>query len=111
MGTVALAKAPDGYNHRGNRKVHTFDVTLTGSYVTGGETVTARSVGMWNIETVEGVIGDAASAVGALIPRWNTATNKLQFYTSNGASPASLQEKTVAAYNTATTGRLEFVGR
>lgn len=110
MGTLALTKAPDGFYVAGNRRNRLFDVAFSGSYSTGGEVITPVQVGLRKIEEVIAP-PTLDGAAGGLVPRWNTTTGKLQFFTSNGASPAVLLEKTAAAYAASTAGRFRFVGQ
>jgi hypothetical protein len=90
-------------------------ITFTGSYVTAGEVPTSSSweavLGLGRIFAAFGNVGEGGPPPTLLLTaQWNPVTSKLQLFTSNGAGPASLAEKTAAAYGTAPTGQIAFVG-
>lgn len=91
-------------------------VTFSGSYATAGE-VTAvgtweSNLGMDRIFLAVGHVGEGGPPPTTFAPVfWNPVTNKLQVGTSNGAGPALLAEKTAAAWGTAPTGQILFIGR
>lgn len=109
--TVAKpAAVPFPDNQEGHYKRRIRDLTFTGSYAVGGETITPRDVGLRQINDVLGIVTEGAGATTALPLRWNRTTGKLQLYTSNGVAPASLAEKTAVAYAASTIGQLHFFG-
>lgn len=98
----------------GLKAVHA-TVTFTGSYATGGETTSTSTwediLGLRRIQAVIGHVGEGGPPPTTFSPVfWNPVTNKLQVGTSNGAAPALLAEKTAAAWGTAPTGQLLFIG-
>lgn len=91
-------------------------VAFTGSYATAGEVPASSSwekeLGLDRIWTVSGHVGEGGPPPTLLLVAfWNPVNFKLQLFTSAGAAPASLAEKTAAVYGTAPTGQLTFVGR
>ena len=90
-------------------------LTFTGSYATAGEVPTSSSweavLGLNRIFMAFGNVGEGGPPPTLLLAaQWNPVTSKLQLFTSAGAAPASLAEKTAAAYGTAPTGQIVFVG-
>lgn len=92
-------------------------VTFSGSYSTAGEVGPSSAtwestLGLDRIFTVMGHVGEGGPPpTTLLVAYWNPVTSKLQLFTSNGAGPNALAEKTAAAYGTAPTGQLTFIGR
>jgi hypothetical protein len=109
---VAVAKPTNMrryINQSGAYKERTFDVTLTGSYATGGEAITASTVGFKEIYRVQGVVTEAAGQTTEWIPLWDQANGKMKLFGA-GTGATGLTEHAAAAYATATAGRLTFVG-
>ena len=96
-------------NNNGKLRERTWDVTFSGSYATGGESITARSVGLNEIHTVQGVVTEAAGQTTLWVPLWDSANSKLKLFGA-GTGATGMTEHAAAAYATATAGRLKFVG-
>jgi hypothetical protein len=115
-GIVVQDRLSIGDSKNGSKQIVTATVTFTGSYATAGEVPTGSTweavLGMDRISGVYGYVGEGGPPPTLLlVAYWNPVTDKLQLFTSNGAGPASLAEKTAAAYGTAPTGQLTFLGR
>lgn len=93
----------------GNKKVRMADVTFSGSYATGGETITPSSVGMRRIMNVVGSVTEAAGQTTAWAPHWDAANTKLKLFGAT-AGATGLTEHAAAAYAAATVGHLVFIG-
>lgn len=92
-----------------NKKVRLVDGTFTGSYATGGETVTPVSVGMRRIIRVLGIVTEAAGQTTAWTVYWDNANSKIKLYGA-AAGATGLTEHAAAAYAAATVGQLTFIG-
>ena len=97
----------------GTRREHTRTIGLTGSYPTGGETITAKSVGLKRIERV--VLGSNAAEVD-LTGAWVTAVTyqtdgsiKLALFESSAAGGVFTQ-KPAEAYESTSGLRATFIG-
>lgn len=101
-------------------KFRTRVLTFTGNYATGGETITAASVGLkaiLGVINLSGTTAAASSAAGSL-PRFDVASNGANVVIrqgevgGTGAAGDPLQEKTNAEAYTGTTAVLTcvFVG-
>lgn len=100
----------------GNKRIVIATLSFTGSYPTAGEQVTnttwEQALGFKRIMNVIGHLGEGGPPPTTLwVAYWNPVTNKLQFFGSNGAAPAALAEKANAAYGTAPTAQVIFIGR
>ena len=76
----------------GDRKKAIYDVTLTGSYIAGGETLpranqpAAATPGLgMDLELNDVDSGPAIGSTGALVARYNDATDKLQLFAEGAA--------------------------
>lgn len=105
----------------GNKRVRIRDITFdTGTYVTGGNTVTAAQVGLKRIEIVNfgtqvatnGTSGATANPVGVTYNSTNTAVTFQQYELGGtGAAGDPLREKDSAEATLANfTFRVQFVG-
>lgn len=106
---VKPTNIPRTNNLNGTLKERTFDVTFTGSYATGGETITPGAVGMKYINRVLGVVTEAAGQTTEWNPHWDGANSKLKLFGA-GTGATGLTEHAAAAYAAATAGRLTFQG-
>jgi hypothetical protein len=106
---VNISKPSGGDFNIGNKRVRVRDVTFTGSYAAGGESITPSNVGLKNVLTVLGIVTEAAGATSGIPLRWDPTNNKIQLYES-AAAGAPLAEKGAEAYAAATAGRLTFIG-
>lgn len=99
----------------GNLKIVSATVVFSGSYSTAGELASPSweaALGLDRIFSVIGNVGEGGPPPTLLlVAYWNPVNFKVQLFTSAGAAPASLAEKTAATYGTAPTGQLTFIGR
>ena len=108
---IAVAPLTAGRFKIGNKQQVLADVTLTGSYATGGETIDPRTSGlaMRRILNVTGTVTEAAGQTTCWTPHWDAANRKLKLFgAAVGATGAT--EHAAAAYATATVGHLIFWG-
>lgn len=109
---IAVAKPTNVsrvHNQNGGMKERTFDVTFSGSYATGGETIAPGAVGLKYINRVVGVVTEAAGQTTEWNPHWDGANSKLKLFGA-GTGATGLTEHAAAAYAAATAGRLTFQG-
>lgn len=90
----------------GNMKSIFVDVTGDASYPTGGYAITPQNLGF---NTIIYCASGTISPQG-YVPCWNQSTQKLQFFTSNGAGPAALAEVPNTTNISTATARLMFWG-
>lgn len=99
----------------GQLKVVEATVVFSGSYSTAGELASPSweaALGLDRIFSLTGNVGEGGPPPTLLLVAfWNPVNFKVQLFTSAGAAPASLAEKTAAAYGTAPTGQFTFIGR
>lgn len=99
----------------GNLKIVSATVVFSGSYSTAGELASPSweaALGLDRIFSMSGSVGEGGPPPTLfLLAFWNPVNFKVQLATSAGAAPASLAEKTAAAYGTAPTGQFTFIGR
>jgi hypothetical protein len=112
---VVIQGRSRGGDSQGNLTTVVATLTFTGSYATAGEVPTGTTweavLGLTRIYASSGHVGEGGPPPTLLlIAQWNPVTSKLQLFTSAGAAPASLAEKTAAAYGTAPTGQITFYG-
>lgn len=109
---VAVAKPTNmrrTTNQSGALKERTLDITLTGSYATGGEAVTPTTVGLKEIHRVNGYVTEAAGQTTEWVPFWDGTNNKVKLFgAATGAT--GLTEHAAAAYAAVTAGRITFIG-
>lgn len=107
--TVAIAPLTAGRYVIGNKKIRMVDITFTGSYATGGEAITAASLGMKRIMNVTGSVTEASGQTTAWLPHWDATNSKLKMFgAAVGATGAT--EHAAAAYAASTVGHLIFWG-
>lgn len=107
---ISVARTSAGSYNIGNKRVRTANVTFTGSYAAGGESITPSAVGLRRIFTVSGVVTEASGQTTAWMPYWDATNQKLKLFGA-GTGATGLTEHADGAYATATVGRqLEFVG-
>lgn len=96
----------------GDRKVNQVTLSYSGSYPTGGETLTPASCGLNVIEQV--IVGEAQNAAGTLAypVAYRPSTGKTFLYTSNGAAGAAagLAEHPNGAYTAGISAQALVVG-
>lgn len=72
----------------GNARVGIYDIDFDNSYPTGGEAVSASSLGLSEILYLSVIPRDAAS--GRLLYNWDVANGKIQvLYPTGGAAPST----------------------
>lgn len=85
------------------------DVTLTGSYATGGEPLSPGAFGLKRIVQVLGTVTEAAGQTTCWVPHWDNANGKLKLFgAAVGATGAT--EHAAAAYAASTVGHLVVLG-
>ncbi len=102
----------------GNKRIKVYDLNFSGSYATGGETVTASSVGLRKIDFVnvqghvaEGSTPTTGNNVAVAISATGTsAAVRLYELGGGGLAGDPLQEKGAEAYITGQTCRAQFIG-
>lgn len=82
----------------GSSKEVIADVTLSGTYATGGYALVAGDFNLSEIYFAEAYV--KAGGTTALVYLYNHTTGKLKAYGSNGAAPALLAELANATANT-----------
>jgi hypothetical protein len=75
-------------------------LTITGTYVTGGDAVAVS--GPSKLERID--VLDVQGGRAGLVPDWDRANQKLKWFTSNGAAPAALAELANAGTQTGASG-------
>lgn len=90
----------------GDMKSIFVDVTGDSSYPTGGYAVSPQAVGFTSV--IYCML--AAGSPQGYVPCWNQSTQKLQFFTSNGAGPAALAEVPNLTNIATATARVMFWG-
>lgn len=98
----------------GDRRVGFYDVALTGSYVLGGEPLTAANFGLNFIDSViaSGAVTDTAATPTAVLAQYlptDASSGGLRLFEGNGAGN-SFTQKPAEAYGTGATVRLMVVG-
>lgn len=110
---IAVAPLTAGKFDVGNKKVRMMNVTFTGSYVTGGETIAASAVGMKRIMNVLGLVTEAAGETTAWAPHWAPGTTnengKVKLF-GLAAGATGLTEHGAIAYAAVSVGHLVFIG-
>lgn len=103
-----------GAKHReGNKRVGVFDLVFSGNYATGGESVTASSLGFHAVDEVRvhGGVAVAGNLASAHAISYDYPTSKFTFYSSAAVAGAVLPEKTNAeAYPAGSKCRISVVG-
>lgn len=116
---LTITTVPGADYVAGNKRVKVRDLTFSGNYATGGETVTAAQVGLRKIERVQGLGGVAAAStptsavlLGAVVASDGSSV-AIRSYELGGTGAAGdpLAEKTDAeAYITGQNVRATFLG-
>lgn len=104
MGAVALTNRTDGVTTNGKRWVE-YDVALSDSYATGGDTVSLNTLGLKVVNEIH-IVGTVGTASGVEVrPVTTTVTApKVSVYT--GANT----QATAASDQSGTSVRLRFIG-
>ena len=109
--TVALTKVTGANHVSGNKKVRVFNYVLSSNYATGGEALTAATLGLKAVDTVT-FDGPAYSTdrATAIQLKYDYTNSKIVAFES-GADGVALAEKTNSeAYPTGCHGRLTATG-
>jgi len=97
----------------GNKRIKTYDIQLTtgANYTTGGETLTAATVGLRNVENVLSV-GGAKNAAGTLAHGvvYDYVNSKLQAIETGAAVDGPFKEASSNADLSLYTVRITFIG-
>lgn len=86
MATVAAVN--DRVEHIGNRKLCHGTLTLTGTYLTGGEAVPGSVFGL-ELELNELDLGPAQVTGGVIQTSWDRTNNKVKLHPAVDATPAA----------------------
>jgi len=89
MATVTItdiAPIPSGYgNSGGGAKTKIVTVDVSGTYTSGGDTLSASTLGAQKVLFFEGEVLEL-SASTALVPRYDYTNGKLKLYKANGTT-------------------------
>ena len=109
---VALAKVSGADYTHGNKKVKVRDLTFSGNYATGGESLTASSFGLRVLEQVI-FHGHAAAAdeATANMLHYDYTGKKVVFYEGSTAGTALSEKTNAEAYPTGCKVRVTAIGR
>lgn len=99
---------------QGNKRVRVYDLAFSGTYPTGGESVTAASVGLQKIEQVQlsGNVGES-DETGAWVTKVSFASSGASVLISlfEGSTAGTvLTQKPAEAYESASEVRATFIG-
>lgn len=96
----------------GASRRHVRTVTITATPGAGGDTITPAQVGLKRIDEViaHGAFIATGGGASAVVPSWNYATGKLQFYEGGAAVDTPLDEADGTPSLANFTGRLTFIG-
>lgn len=108
--TVASVNGSEGKFVWGNKKIRMADITLTGTYPTGGETLTATDFGMRQILDVIGRSTEAAGQTTMWNVHWDRANNKMKLF-GLAAGATGLTEHGAIAYATASVAHIILIGK
>ena len=93
-------------NHvNGDQRVMDFSISLSGTYVTGGFTITPASVGLDVIDFVIPVPDPSAGAGTAVayVYAWNSSTGKMQLFVTPSSPDGTLAMVELTSTTTVTT--------
>lgn len=110
---IAVAFQSGGKFDIGNKKMRMADVTFTGTYPTGGETIDPVKVGMRRIITVLGNVTEAAGQTTSWNVSWtpgSTLANGTLKLFGLAAGATGFTEHGNIAYAAASVGHLIFIG-
>lgn len=104
MGACALTNRTDGVTADGKRWVE-FDVALSDSYATGGDTVSLNTVGLKVVDAIY-IVGAVGTASGVEVRPVTTSPTapKVSAYT------AAATQATAASDQSGVAARLRFIG-
>lgn len=106
--TVTAVERPTVF---GDRRVRIVDLTFSGNYATGGEALSAASLGFARVDLValEGA-AVASDLATALVAKYNYATSKVAFYEGSAAGTALTEKTNAEAYPAGCVVRAMVVG-
>ena len=88
---ATVTNSTERVTHVSNRKEVVGTLTLTGSYVTGGETVTGSTIGL-DLALDDLELGPARTSAGTFRTWWDKANNKVMLFGSVDATPAANEQ-------------------
>lgn len=104
MGAVALTNRTDGVTSDGKRWVE-FDVALSNSYATGGDTVSLNTVGLKVVDAIH-IVGAVGTATGKEVRPVTTSVTAPKISVFTGANT----QATAASDQSGVSVRLRFIG-
>lgn len=105
---ISVARLQGGQWRNGNKRQVVADVTLSGSYATGGEAIAVSSLGVKRVLNVTGIVTEAAGQTTAWNVYWDVANGKLKLFGA-AAGATGLTEHAAAAYAAVTVAHLVFL--
>ena len=94
----------------GDRRIKFYTVTFDSSYPTGGEPLSAATLGFQRVDFVMAEPAAAAAGTTAVIAKYDYTNSTLQLFESGGAINAPLAEVTAAQDQSLTPCRIMVVG-
>lgn len=91
--TYAFTADPQGRQRVGKQHVVSGQVTLTGTYVTGGDAISASTFGLGAIESFD-ITSGVTNGTETLIGRYLPSSGKVQLFWGGGAISSELDEIT-----------------
>lgn len=107
--TVSYPAGSAGKFNVGNKKIRVCDVTLTGSYATGGEALTASDFGMRRILTVLGNATEASGQTSAWQVHWDATNKKMKLFGLAVAATGQTEHGAIA-YAASSVAHLTVIG-
>ena len=107
--TFTPVDGSEGKTTWGNKKVRIVDITFTGTYPTGGETLVPKDFGMRKIHYITGVATEAAGQTTAWLPYWDKANSKVKLF-GLAAGATGFTEHGNIAYAASSIGHFQLVG-
>jgi di/tripeptidase len=108
--TVSYLDGSESRFQWGNKKIRIAEVTLTGTYPTGGEALNPRDFGMSKILHVLGNSTEAAGQTSAWQVHWDRTNNKLKLMGLAVAATGQTEHGNIA-YAAVSVGHLVLIGR
>jgi hypothetical protein len=111
MAVSITSKIPDATCDA--RAVKVRELTFSGNYATGGESVTAADVGLRRLDSVipHGGVAVSSDLTTAIPIFYNHGTAKFVFYEGSAAATALTEKTNAEPYPTGCNARVTFIGR
>lgn len=110
--TVSFLDGSKDKSTWGNKKSRIAEVTLTGSYVIGGEPLTPQDFGMRDILFIQGFVTEAAGQTATWFAYWDRVNRKMKLFgtVATAAQTTGQTEHTAIAYAASTIGHIMLIG-